>query len=67
MGAQQAKLDAHLRTLSSLGSPSIHYVLVYYPFAPEDGGRSAPMALLDLDDRLAIIIVAAVLLNVMPA
>jgi hypothetical protein len=40
---------------SSLGTPSIHSVHDYYPFALEDGGRLAPMAF-DPVDRLAIIV-----------
>jgi hypothetical protein len=38
MGAQQAKLDADLRTSFPLGTPYIQSVYDYYPFAREDGG-----------------------------
>jgi hypothetical protein len=44
MGAKQAKLDANLRTSSSLSTPSIQCIHDYYAFALEDGGRLAPMA-----------------------
>jgi hypothetical protein len=56
MGPQQAKLDADLRTSSSLGTPSIQYIHEYYPFALGEGGRLAPMAV-NLVDRLAILVV----------
>jgi hypothetical protein len=56
MGAQQAKLDADLRSPSSLDTPAIQSVHDYYPFALEDGGRLAPMAV-DLADRFAILVV----------
>jgi hypothetical protein len=52
---QQAKMDADLRTSSSHGTRSIRCVHDYYPFALEDGGRLAPMAV-DLVDRLAILV-----------
>jgi hypothetical protein len=55
MRAQQAKMDVDLRTSSSRGTPSIKSVHDYYPFALEDGGRLAPMAV-DLVDRLAIMV-----------
>jgi hypothetical protein len=56
MGAQQAKLNAYLRTTSFHGTPSTQLVYDYdYPFALEDGGRLAPMAV-DLADRLAILV-----------
>jgi hypothetical protein len=56
MGAQHDKLVANHRTSSSLGMPSIHSVHDYYPFALEDKGRYAPMAV-DLVDRLAMLVV----------
>jgi hypothetical protein len=37
MGAQQAELDADLRTSSSLGTPSIQSIHDFYPFPLEDG------------------------------
>jgi hypothetical protein len=55
MGDQQAKLDADLRTSSSLCTPPIQSVHDYYPFALENGGRLAPMAV-GLVDRLAIMV-----------
>jgi hypothetical protein len=55
MRAQQAKLDAHLRTSSSLGTPSIHFGHEYYPFVLV-GGRLAPPMAVDLVDRLAILV-----------
>jgi hypothetical protein len=53
LGAQHSKLDADLRTSASLGTPSVHSVDDYYPFALKDGGRLAPMAL-ELVDRMTI-------------
>jgi hypothetical protein len=41
--AHQAKLDAYLRTSSSLGTPYIQSVHDYYPLALDDGGRLAPL------------------------
>jgi hypothetical protein len=55
-GAQQGKLDADLRTSALLGTPSVLSVHDNYPFAMEDGGRLAPMAV-ELVDRLAILVV----------
>jgi hypothetical protein len=55
IGAQQAKLDANLRTSSSLGTPSIQSVHDNYPFTHEDGGRLAPTAV-DIVDRLTILV-----------
>jgi hypothetical protein len=55
LGAQQGKLDADLRTSALLGTPSVESVHDYYPFAMEDGGRLAPMAV-ELVDRLAILV-----------
>jgi hypothetical protein len=44
-GAQQGKQDVDLRTSASLGTPSLQSVHHdYYPFALEDGGRLAVMA-----------------------
>jgi hypothetical protein len=56
MGAQHGKLDADLRTFTLLGTPSVQSVHDYYPFAMEDGGRLAPMAL-ELVNRVAILVV----------
>jgi hypothetical protein len=48
---------AYLRTASSLGTPSIQYFMtIFYPFALDDGGRLAPLAV-DLVDRFAILVV----------
>jgi hypothetical protein len=48
---------AYLRTSSSLGTPPIQYfMIVFYPFALDDGDRLAPIAV-DLVDRLAILVV----------
>jgi hypothetical protein len=55
MRAQQAKMDFDLRTSSSLGTPSIKSVHVYYPLTLEDGGRLAPMGV-DFVYRLAILV-----------
>jgi hypothetical protein len=54
LGAHQVRLDADLRTSALLGTPSVHAVHDYYPFALEDGGRLAPMAD-ELVDRLAML------------
>jgi hypothetical protein len=51
LGAQKGKLDSDLRTPALLGTPSVHSVHDYYPFALEDGARLAPMAI-ELVDRL---------------
>jgi hypothetical protein len=48
-------MDVDLRTSFSLGTLSIQSVHDYYPFALEDGGRLAPMAV-DLDDCLTILV-----------
>jgi hypothetical protein len=55
LGAQHGKNDADLRTCALLGTPSVHLVRDYYPFALEDGGRLAPMAA-ELVDRQAILV-----------
>jgi hypothetical protein len=39
-----ANSDADLRTSALLDTPSLHLLHDYNPFALEDGGRSAPMA-----------------------
>jgi hypothetical protein len=44
-----------LRTSALLGTPSFQSIHDYYPFAMEDGGRLAPMAI-ELVDRLAIFV-----------
>jgi hypothetical protein len=54
LGAQHGKLDADLRTSALLGTPSVQSIHDYYPFAVEDGGRLAPLAV-ELADRLAIL------------
>jgi hypothetical protein len=57
MGAQQARLDADIRTSSFLGMPSIKIVHCYYPFTLiKVGGRLAPLAA-GWIDRLAISLV----------
>jgi hypothetical protein len=55
LGAQHGKLDADLRTSGLLGTPSVQSAHDYYPFALEDGGMLAAMAL-ELADRLAILV-----------
>jgi hypothetical protein len=55
LGAQHGKNDAELRTSALLGTPSVQSVHNYYPFALEDRGRLAPMAM-ELVDRLAILV-----------
>jgi hypothetical protein len=55
LGAQHGKLDADIRTSAFLGTPSAQSVHACYPFALEDGGRLAPMAVA-LVDRLAILV-----------
>jgi hypothetical protein len=56
LGAHHGKLDADLRTSALLGTPSVKSIHDYHPFALEDGGRLAPMAV-KLVDRLAILVV----------
>jgi hypothetical protein len=56
LGAQKPKLDADIRTSSSLGSPSTQIVHEYYPFILEDGGPLTPMVT-GLVDCLAILVV----------
>jgi hypothetical protein len=55
LGAQHGKLDADLRTSALLGTPSVQSIHDYNPFAMEDGGWLAPMAV-ELIDRLAILV-----------
>jgi hypothetical protein len=55
LGAQQGKLDANLSTAALLGTPSVQSVHEYYPFALEDGGRLAHVAV-GLVDRMAILV-----------
>jgi hypothetical protein len=55
LGAHHGKLDAYLRIFALLGTPWIHSIHDYYPFAMEDGGRLAPMAD-ELVDRLTILV-----------
>jgi hypothetical protein len=55
LGAQNGKLDADLRTSALHGTPSVHSIHDYYPFAMEDGGRLAPIAA-ELVDRLASLV-----------
>jgi hypothetical protein len=54
LGAQHGKLDADLRFYALLGTPSAQSIHDYYPFAMEDGGRLAPVAV-EFVDRLAIL------------
>jgi hypothetical protein len=56
LGAQHGKLDADLRTFALLSMPSVQSIHDYYPFAMEDGGRLAPMAV-ELVDRMTILVV----------
>jgi hypothetical protein len=56
LGAQHGKFDADLRTFALLGVPSVHSVHDYNPFAVEDGGMLAPMAV-GLVDRLVVLVV----------
>jgi hypothetical protein len=56
LGAHHGKLNPDLRTSASLGTPSVKSIHDYHPFALEDGGRLAPMAV-ELVDRLAILVV----------
>jgi hypothetical protein len=56
LGAQHCKLETDLRTSALLGTPLVHSFHDYYPFALEDGGRLAPMAV-ELVDRIAILVV----------
>jgi hypothetical protein len=55
LGAQHGKIDADLRTSALLGTPSVHSIHDYYPFAIEDGGQLEPMAA-ELVDRVAILV-----------
>jgi hypothetical protein len=55
LGAQHDKLDADLHTYALLGTHSFQSIHDYYPFAMEDGGRLAKMAV-GLVDRLAILV-----------
>jgi hypothetical protein len=55
LDAQHDKFDADLRTSALLGMASVQSIHDYYPFALEDGGRLAPMAV-ELVDRLAILV-----------
>jgi hypothetical protein len=55
LGAQHGKPDADLHTFALLGTPLVHSIHDYYPFAMEDGGRLASMAA-ELVDGLAILV-----------
>jgi hypothetical protein len=55
LGAQHGKLDAGLRTIALLSTPSVLSVHDYYPFALEDGGKLPALAG-ELVDRLAILV-----------
>jgi hypothetical protein len=57
LGGEHGKLDADLRTSAFLGTPSVHSIHDYYPFALADGGRLGPMAV-ELVDRRAILVAA---------
>jgi hypothetical protein len=48
-------MNMQYRTSALLGTPSVHSIHDYYPFAMEDGGRLAPMAA-ELVYRLAILV-----------
>jgi hypothetical protein len=56
-GPQQGQLDADLRTSALLGSALVQSVHEYCPFALEDGGRLAPMAVELVISRPAIWVV----------
>jgi hypothetical protein len=51
------KLDADLRASTLPSTPSVQSVHDYYPFALEDAGQLAPMAV-ELVDRMAILVMA---------
>jgi hypothetical protein len=55
LGAEHGKTDADLRTSAVLGMPSVQSIHDYYPFAMEDGGWLAPIAV-ELIDRLNILV-----------
>jgi hypothetical protein len=55
LGAQHSKLDADLRISALLGTPSVHSVHDYYPFAEEDGGRLVPIVG-EVVDRLDMLV-----------
>jgi hypothetical protein len=55
LGAKHGKLDADLRTSALLGAPSVESIRDYYPFAPDDAGRLAPIAA-ELVDRMAVLV-----------
>jgi len=55
LAAQQKKFDRDVRASACAGTPPLHTVHDYYPFAVEDGGRLAPLAC-ELLDRLAILV-----------
>jgi hypothetical protein len=57
LGVRQVKLDADIRTSSSLDALSIQIVHDYYPVALDDGARLAPMAA-ELIDCLGNLVVA---------
>jgi hypothetical protein len=45
LGAQNGKLDADLRTFALIGTPFVHSIHDYNPFAMEDGGRLTKLKL----------------------
>jgi hypothetical protein len=55
LGAQQGKLDVDLHASALLDTPSVMLDHEYDPFALEDGGRLARMAV-ELVDRVAILV-----------
>jgi hypothetical protein len=52
---RHGELDADLRTLALIGTPSFTSLHDYYPFALEDRGELAPMTV-ELVDRLATLV-----------
>jgi hypothetical protein len=56
LGAHHGKLDADLRIFALLGTPSVQSIHANHPFAMEDAGRLAPMAVAFVD-RLANLVV----------
>jgi hypothetical protein len=56
LGAQNGKLDADLLTSALLGTPLVMSVHDYHPFAVQDGGQLAYVAV-ELVDRVANLVV----------
>jgi hypothetical protein len=57
LGAQIGNLDTDLRTSALLGTPSVLLVHDYYPFAPQDGGQLASMAVELVDCQANFVVV----------